>query len=271
MPEHRLCLIDTFALIFRAYYANMRIKNGAANTMPRMLLNIVAQHRPTHLACVFDRPEPTFRHQIYPAYKANRAPMPEDLRPQIPLIRQLIEALNIPIVELAGFEADDVMGTLARQAAFRVGRIGVGQAEGEDEPAVRVLPADDVTPLGRRPVSLFRLRRDRIVAEGGGEDCCRGRRDTSSEGCDPNRREATVAPCARRSGAPGSSPAVPVSGQAARPPGRLGAGRRDPQRFSSSTPALALPRRPGPCAASRAAAPRALARAPRTSPARSPP
>jgi DNA polymerase-1 len=117
MPEHRLYLIDTFALIFRAYYANMRIKNGAAYTMARMLLNIVAQHRPTHLACVFDRPEPTFRHEIYPEYKANRAPMPEDLRPQIPLIRQLIEALNIPIVELVGFEADDVMGTLARQAA----------------------------------------------------------------------------------------------------------------------------------------------------------
>ena len=117
MAEHRLYLIDTFALIFRAYYANMRIKNGAAYTMARMLLNIVAQHRPTHLACVFDRPEPTFRHEIYPEYKANRAPMPEDLRPQIPLIRQLIEALNIPIVELAGYEADDVLGTLARQAA----------------------------------------------------------------------------------------------------------------------------------------------------------
>jgi DNA polymerase I len=117
MAENRLYLVDTFALIFRAYYANMRIKNGAAYTMARMLLNIVAQHQPTHLACVFDRPEPTFRHEIYPEYKANRAPMPEDLRPQIPLIRQLIEALNIPIVELAGFEADDVMGTLARQAA----------------------------------------------------------------------------------------------------------------------------------------------------------
>ncbi len=119
MAEDRLYLIDTFALIFRAYYANMRIKNGAAYTMARMLLNIVAQHQPTHLACVFDRPEPTFRHELYPDYKANRAPMPEDLRPQIPLIRQLIEALNIPIVELAGFEADDVMGTLARQAAAR--------------------------------------------------------------------------------------------------------------------------------------------------------
>lgn len=119
MPEDRLYLIDTFALIFRAYYANMRIKNGAANTMARMLLALLNQHKPTHLACVFDRPEPTFRHVIYPEYKANRAEMPEDLRPQIPLIRELILALNIPIVELAGFEADDVLGTLACQAAAK--------------------------------------------------------------------------------------------------------------------------------------------------------
>ncbi len=117
MDEDRLYLIDTFALIFRAYFANMRLKNGATMTMARMLLHLVNQHQPTHIAAVFDTPEPTFRHQIYPEYKANRDAMPEDLRPQIPLIRQLIEALNIPIVELHGYEADDVMGTLAREAA----------------------------------------------------------------------------------------------------------------------------------------------------------
>jgi DNA polymerase-1 len=117
MSEPRLYLIDTFALIFRAYYANLRMKNGAAYTMARMLLALVNQHKPSHLAAVFDRPEPTFRHELYPEYKANRAEMPEDLRPQIPLIRDLVQALNIPIVELAGFEADDVMGTLARRAA----------------------------------------------------------------------------------------------------------------------------------------------------------
>ena len=117
MAEARLYLIDTFALIFRAYYANMRMKNGAALTMARMLLAMVNQHQPTHLAVVFDTPEPTFRHELYPDYKANRAEMPEDLRPQIQLIRELIEALNIPIVQLPGFEADDVIGTLAREAA----------------------------------------------------------------------------------------------------------------------------------------------------------
>ncbi len=117
MPEERLYLLDTFAFIFRSYFANPRLKNGAAYTFARIALQLLEKHQPTHIAAVFDTPEPTFRHEIYPDYKANRAEMPEDLRPQIPLIRQLIEAMNIPIVELPGFEADDVMGTLAKRAA----------------------------------------------------------------------------------------------------------------------------------------------------------
>ncbi|WP_243293335.1 DNA polymerase I [Geothrix mesophila] len=117
MGEDRLYLIDTFAFIFRAYFANPRLKNGAAYTFTRLVLQLLEKHKPSHLACVFDTPGPTFRHEIYPEYKANRAEMPEDLRPQIPMIRQLVEALSIPIVELSGYEADDVMGTLAREAA----------------------------------------------------------------------------------------------------------------------------------------------------------
>ncbi|HJW08226.1 MAG TPA: DNA polymerase I [Holophagaceae bacterium] len=117
MSEDRLYLIDTFAFIFRSYFANPRLKNGAAYTFTRLVLQMLEKHKPTHIACVFDTPEPTFRHEIYPEYKANREAMPEDLRPQIPLIRELIGALNIPIVELHGYEADDVMGTLARQSA----------------------------------------------------------------------------------------------------------------------------------------------------------
>jgi DNA polymerase-1 len=117
MAEDRLYLIDTFAFIFRAYFANPRLKNGAAYTFTRLVLQLLEKHQPTHLACVFDTPSPTFRHEIYPEYKANRAEMPEDLRPQIPMIRQLVEALSIPIVELHGYEADDVMATLARESA----------------------------------------------------------------------------------------------------------------------------------------------------------
>jgi DNA polymerase-1 len=117
MSEDRLYLIDTFAFIFRAYFANPRLKNGAAYTFVRIVLQLLDKHKPTHIACVFDTPEPTFRHLLYPEYKANRDAMPEDLRPQIPLIRELIGALSIPIVELHGYEADDVMGTLACQSA----------------------------------------------------------------------------------------------------------------------------------------------------------
>lgn len=117
MTEERLYLVDTFAFIFRSYFANPRLKNGAAYTFTRLVLQLLEKHQPTHIACVFDMPGPTFRHELYPEYKANRAEMPEDLRPQIPMIRQLVEALNIPIVGLSGFEADDVMGTLARESA----------------------------------------------------------------------------------------------------------------------------------------------------------
>lgn len=117
MTTERLFLIDTFSFIFRAYYANPRLKNGAAMTFTRLVLQLLEKHQPSHLACVFDVSGPTFRHEIYPEYKANRSEMPEDLRPQIPLIRDLVRALDIPIVELSGFEADDVMATLAFEAA----------------------------------------------------------------------------------------------------------------------------------------------------------
>jgi len=117
VTETRLYLIDSFSLIFRAYYANMKLKNGAAYTFARMLLAILKQHNPSRIACVFDTPEPTFRHEIYPDYKANRSEMPEDLRPQIPMVKELVQSLGIKIVELPGFEADDVIGTLAKAAA----------------------------------------------------------------------------------------------------------------------------------------------------------
>jgi len=117
MQETRLFLIDAFSLIFRAYYANMKLKNGAAYTFTRMLLALLRQHNPSHIACVFDTSGPTFRHEIYAEYKANRAGMPEDLKPQIQIIKELAQSLNVAIVELAGFEADDVMGTLAIAAA----------------------------------------------------------------------------------------------------------------------------------------------------------
>ena len=81
-----------------------------------MILKLLEQHQPSHIAAVLDRPEPTFRHKAYDQYKANRAVMPDDLQVQIPHIKEVIEAFNIRAVEKAGFEADDIIGTLARRA-----------------------------------------------------------------------------------------------------------------------------------------------------------
>ena len=117
MNENRIYLIDTFALIFRAHYGNVRIKNGAAITMARMLISLIMKHKPTHIVCVLDHPELTFRHQICKDYKANRTEMPEVLRVQIPIIKDLINALNIPIIEFARYEADDIIATLAKIAS----------------------------------------------------------------------------------------------------------------------------------------------------------
>lgn len=117
MNENRIYLIDTFALIFRAHYGNARIKNGAAITMARMLVSLITKHNPTHIVCVLDHPELTFRHQICKDYKANRTEMPEALRVQIPIIKDLINALNIPMIEFARYEADDIIATLAKVAS----------------------------------------------------------------------------------------------------------------------------------------------------------
>lgn len=122
--KKRLFLIDAYALIYRSYFAfikNPRFNSkglntsamfGFVNTLDQLLKN----ENPSHIAVVFDMNVPTFRHEMFDAYKANREEMPEDLRKSIPYIRQIIEAYNIPIIEKAGFEADDVIGTLAKVA-----------------------------------------------------------------------------------------------------------------------------------------------------------
>src|SRR5690606_23484412 len=84
-----------------------------------MLLNLVRDHRPTGLAVAFDRPEPTFRHEAIAEYKANRQAAPDVLREQMGLVRQVVEALRIPVLECPGVEADDIIATLATQARDR--------------------------------------------------------------------------------------------------------------------------------------------------------
>lgn len=118
-----LLLVDAHAIIYRAYFAlpNLTTSQGklinAAFGFTRILLTAIRDLEPTHLAVLFDHPKPTFRHKEYKEYKAHREKMPDDLQPQIPLVKQVVDSLNIPRFELEGYEADDLIGTLSRQAA----------------------------------------------------------------------------------------------------------------------------------------------------------
>jgi DNA polymerase I len=119
-----LYLLDAYALIYRAYFAfirNPRFNSAGLNTSAIFgfvvtLEQLLASRNPRHIAVVFDVHADTFRHEMYAEYKANREAMPEDLRLAVPYIRQIIQAYNIPIIELAGYEADDVIGTIAAKA-----------------------------------------------------------------------------------------------------------------------------------------------------------
>ncbi len=123
-PDRNLFLLDAYALIYRSYFAFIRaprISSQGLNTsavygFANTLIQLLQSEKPDFIGVVFDMSRPTFRHEIFPEYKANRQEMPEDLRKSVPYIRNLIEAMNIPIIEMEGFEADDIIGTLARKA-----------------------------------------------------------------------------------------------------------------------------------------------------------
>ena len=125
MPEKKLFLLDAFALIFRAYYAlirNPRVTSKGKNTNAQFgftstLLDLINKEKPTHLAVVFDTSAPTERHTDFAAYKANRQETPEDLLAAVPDIKRIIRGFNLPCLELDGFEADDIIGSLALEAA----------------------------------------------------------------------------------------------------------------------------------------------------------
>lgn len=122
-PTGSLYLIDTMGYIFRAFHALPPLSNSrgeptqAVLGFVNMLRKLVQEHQPGALAAAYDLAGPTFRDQRFAEYKATRAAMPETLVPQLPWIRQALEAFRVPILEAVGFEADDVIGTLARQGA----------------------------------------------------------------------------------------------------------------------------------------------------------
>ncbi len=118
----KILLLDSNSLLNRAFYAlpPMNAKNSGLPTNAvygymTMLLRLLDDEKPTHVAAVFDVHAPTFRHKMYSGYKAQRKPMPDDLVKQMPLLHKLLEAMNLKIVEKAGYEADDVIGTLAKR------------------------------------------------------------------------------------------------------------------------------------------------------------
>lgn len=123
--HNRLFLLDAYALIYRSYYAFLRSPMfnaegfntstvfGFLNTIE----DIITKESPTHMAVAFDPPGDTFRNEIYPLYKANRESTPEEIKKSIPIIKELLQAYDIPILECDGYEADDIIGTIAKRAS----------------------------------------------------------------------------------------------------------------------------------------------------------
>ncbi|MGW8314918.1 MAG: DNA polymerase I [Bacteroidales bacterium] len=122
--EKKLFLLDAYALIFRAYYAFISNPMTNSKGMPTStvfgftlaLEELLRKEKPSHVAVVFDPPGPTFRNDLYKEYKANRDATPEDIKQAVPYIKKLIEGFNIPVIEEPGYEADDVIGTMAKKA-----------------------------------------------------------------------------------------------------------------------------------------------------------
>lgn len=123
MPK-KLLLLDAYALIYRAYFAfiNRPIRNSkglntsAVYGFTKTLLDALKRFEPTHIAVAFDLSGPTFRTELFPEYKANREETPEDIRLAVPIIKELLQSLNITILQMKGFEADDIIGSMAKQA-----------------------------------------------------------------------------------------------------------------------------------------------------------
>lgn len=148
----KLFLVDAYALIFRAYYAfikNPRINSKGMNTsavfgFTNALLEVLRTEQPTHMAVVFDPPGPTFRVEQFEAYKANREETPEDIKLSVPWVVRILEGLRIPVLQVPGFEADDLIGCLALRA----------EKEGFD--VYMMTPDKDFAQLVTERVKMFR-------------------------------------------------------------------------------------------------------------------
>lgn len=121
--KEQLYLIDAHSHIYRAFYGIPELKNSKGQTtnavygFTNMLLKLLKEEKPDYIACVFDNPAPTWRECEFPDYKIHREKMPDDLKAQLPIIKDVLDGFNIPIFEMPGFEADDILGTIVQLAA----------------------------------------------------------------------------------------------------------------------------------------------------------
>jgi DNA polymerase-1 len=155
MSQKRLFLLDAYALIFRGYFAfikNPRINSKGMDTSAIMgfmnaLMDVIKRDKPDHLAVAFDKGGSTYRYEMYQEYKAHRDETPEAIKIAVPYIQELLRAMHIPIVEVAGFEADDLIGTLAKQA------------EKEDFKVFMVTPDKDFAQLVSENIFMYKPAR----------------------------------------------------------------------------------------------------------------
>jgi DNA polymerase-1 len=153
--QKRLFLLDAYALIFRGYFAfikNPRINSKGMDTSAIMgfmnaLMDVIKREKPDHLAVAFDKGGSTYRYEMYQEYKANRDETPEAIKIAVPYIQQLLKAMHIPIIEVPGFEADDLIGTLAKQA------------EKEDFKVFMVTPDKDFAQLVSENIFMYKPAR----------------------------------------------------------------------------------------------------------------
>ena len=153
--QKRLYLLDAYALIFRGYFAfikNPRINSKGMDTSAIMgfmnaLMDVIKREKPDHLAVAFDKDGSTYRYEMYQEYKAHRDETPEAIKIAVPYIQQLLKAMHIPIVEVAGYEADDLIGTLAKQA------------EKEDFKVFMVTPDKDFAQLVSENIFMYKPAR----------------------------------------------------------------------------------------------------------------
>lgn len=151
----RLFLLDGMALAYRAHFAFIQrplinkkgMDTGACYGFTGSLLSLIEREKPEHIAVVFDSPEPNFRDQIFERYKGHRPPMPDPLRAAIPYLKEIVKAFDIPLLEIPGYEADDVIGTLAKRA------------EAAGQHAIIVSPDKDFRQLLGPGISMLRPTR----------------------------------------------------------------------------------------------------------------